>query len=160
MILHAAEALHWAGQLRDDGSTIVTVNGVFDLFHAGHLDLLRYAAGQGDTLIVLLNSDASVRRNKGPDRPYVPAAERAYLLEALSCVDAVVVFDEDQPLQILSMVRPHVHVKGYDADPQRLAAEMTLIREWGGSVVTALGRPGRSSSQLVNQIRGACHASV
>jgi len=105
----AARAATW----RTEGKRIVVTNGCFDLLHAGHLALLSQAAKQGDVLVLAINSDASVRRLKGPERPLVPQAERAALLAALTFVDAVTIFEEDTPLQVLEAVRPHVLVKGW-----------------------------------------------
>ena len=106
----AARATSW----RLAGKRIVFTNGCFDLLHAGHLSLLNGAAKQGDVLVLAINSDASVRRLKGAERPLVPQAERATMLAALACVDAVTIFDEDTPLEALKSVRPHVLVKGAD----------------------------------------------
>src|SRR3954465_51524 len=110
--------LSWEGAraliatLRAEGKTIVFTNGVFDLLHPGHVRYLKEARAQGDALIVGLNGDASVKRNKGEDRPITGEAERAELLAALDCVDAVVLFDQDTPGDVIQALQPDVLVKG------------------------------------------------
>lgn len=144
--LAAARAL--AAGVTRDGGTVVASGGCFDLLHTGHSRTLAAARALGDCLIVLLNSDASVRGLKGPGRPIVPAEERAEMLMALGCVDAVVVFDDDNPCAMLERLRPHLWVKGGDYDPADLP-ETALLRSWGGEVTTVAYRPGRSTSRLV-----------
>jgi D-beta-D-heptose 7-phosphate kinase / D-beta-D-heptose 1-phosphate adenosyltransferase len=121
--------------------------------HTGHSRTLAAARALGDCLVVLLNSDASVRRLKGAERPIVPAAERAELLLALGCVDAVVVFDEDDPCAVLAELRPHLWVKGGDYDPAALP-ETELVRSWGGEVIAVPYRPGRSTTRLLQVAAG------
>jgi rfaE bifunctional protein nucleotidyltransferase chain/domain len=133
------------------GGTVVATGGCFDLLHAGHVATLRAARRLGDCLVVCLNSDASVRRLKGPARPLVPAADRARVLEALECVDAVVVFDEDTPATVLQRIRPDVWAKGGDyagAD----VPEAEVLRSWGGQAVVLPYLQGRSTTQLVRTI--------
>jgi len=130
------------------GGTVVATGGCFDLLHAGHVATLRAARQLGDCLVVCLNSDDSVRRLKGPSRPLVPATDRARVLEALECVDAVVVFDEDTPVEAIRRIRPHVWAKGGDyagAD----VPEATVLEEWGGQAVVLPYLQGRSTSRLV-----------
>ena len=146
----AARAATW----RTEGKRIVVTNGCFDLLHAGHLALLSQAAKQGDVLVLAINSDASVRRLKGPERPLVPQAERAALLAALTFVDAVTIFEEDTPLQVLEAVRPHVLVKGGDYQPSEVVGR-ELVEAAGGRVVIVPLTPERSTSSLVARIRGA-----
>ena len=122
--------------------------GCFDLLHTGHSRTLAAARSLGDCLIVLLNSDDSVRGLKGPSRPIVPAEERAEMLMALGCVDAVVVFDDDNPCPTLERLRPHLWVKGGDYDPADLP-ETALMRSWGGEVTTVAYRQGRSTTRMV-----------
>lgn len=138
--------------LQARGLSVVTTNGTFDLFHAGHLDTLEGARALGDFLIVLVNSDDSVQRLKGPQRPYLPVAERCRLLAALRCVDAVAVFEQDTPLELLAALRPQVHVKGGSFVPERVAAERMLLASWGGRLELVPLREGRSSTALVEQI--------
>ena len=146
----AARAATW----RTEGKRIVVTNGCFDLLHAGHLALLSQAAKQGDVLVLAINSDATVRRLKGPERPLVPQAERAALLAALTFVDAVTIFEEDTPLQVLEAVRPHVLVKGGDYQPSEVVGR-ELVEAAGGRVVIVPLTPERSTSSLVARIRGA-----
>ena len=146
----AARAATW----RTEGKRIVVTNGCFDLLHAGHLALLSQAAKQGDVLVLAINSDASVRRLKGSERPLVPQAERAALLAALTFVDAVTIFEEDTPLAVLEAVRPHVLVKGGDYQPSEVVGR-ELVEGAGGRVVIVPLTPERSTSSLVARIRGA-----
>jgi D-beta-D-heptose 7-phosphate kinase/D-beta-D-heptose 1-phosphate adenosyltransferase len=146
----AARAATW----RTEGKRIVVSNGCFDLLHAGHLALLSEAAKQGDVLVLAINSDASVRRLKGAERPLVPQAERAALLAALTYVDAVTIFEEDTPLAVLEAVRPHVLVKGGDYQPSEVVGR-ELVEAAGGRVVIVPLTPERSTSSLVARIRGA-----
>jgi D-beta-D-heptose 7-phosphate kinase/D-beta-D-heptose 1-phosphate adenosyltransferase len=146
----AARAATW----RTAGKRIVLSNGCFDLLHAGHLALLSQAAKLGDVLVLAINSDASVRRLKGAERPLVPQAERAALLAALAFVDAVTIFDEDTPLALLEAVKPHVLVKGGDYQPSEVIGR-ELVEAAGGRVVIVPLTPDRSTSSLLARIRGA-----
>ena len=134
------------------GGTVVATGGCFDLLHAGHVATLRAARQLGDCLVVCLNSDASVRRLKGPSRPLVPAPDRARVLEALECVDAVVVFDEDTPTEVLRRLRPHVWAKGGDYAGVEFP-ESAALETWGGQTVVLPYLQGRSTTALVQ--RGA-----
>jgi D-beta-D-heptose 7-phosphate kinase/D-beta-D-heptose 1-phosphate adenosyltransferase len=145
----AARAMSW----RLSGKRIVFTNGCFDLLHAGHLSLLNDAAKQGDVLVLAINSDASVRRLKGAERPLVPQAERASMLAALACVDAVTIFDEDTPLEALKSVRPHVLVKGADYRVEEVVGR-ELVEADGGRVALVPLLPEKSTSALVKRIRG------
>jgi D-beta-D-heptose 7-phosphate kinase / D-beta-D-heptose 1-phosphate adenosyltransferase len=139
------------------GGTVVATGGCFDLLHAGHVATLRAARRLGDCLVVCLNSDDSVRRLKGPSRPLVPAADRARVLEALECVDAVVVFDEDTPAEVLRRIRPDVWAKGGDYAGAAVP-EAAVLETWGGQAVVLPYLQGRSTSQLVRTAtRGATH---
>jgi rfaE bifunctional protein nucleotidyltransferase chain/domain len=140
-------------QVRARGGTVVATGGCFDLLHAGHVATLQAARRLGDRLVVCLNSDASVRRLKGAPRPLVPASDRARVLEALECVDAVVVFDEDTPAEALRRIRPDVWVKGGDYAGAHLP-EQEVLAEWGGQAVAVPYLDGRSSTRLV---RAAAH---
>jgi rfaE bifunctional protein nucleotidyltransferase chain/domain len=132
------------------GGTVVATGGCFDLLHAGHVATLRAARGLGDCLVVCLNSDESVRRLKGPSRPLVPAADRARVLEALECVDAVVVFDEDDPRAVLAALRPDVWAKGGDYGGRPLP-ESEVVRSAGGRVVLLPYLDGRSTSSIIER---------
>jgi rfaE bifunctional protein nucleotidyltransferase chain/domain/rfaE bifunctional protein kinase chain/domain len=135
-------------RVRARGGTVVATGGCFDLLHAGHVATLQAARRLGDCLVVCLNSDASVRRLKGPPRPLVPATDRARVLEALESVDAVVVFDEDTPAEALRRIRPDVWVKGGDYAGSHLP-EQDVLAEWGGQAVAVPYLDGRSSTSLV-----------
>ena len=145
----AARADIW----RIAGKRIVFTNGCFDILHAGHLSLLQLAAGLGDVLVVAVNSDASVRRLKGPDRPVVTEHDRATILAGLECVDAVTLFDEDTPLETLQAVRPDVLVKGQDYAGSEVVGH-ELVEAGGGRVVLLPILPGRSSTSLIEKIQG------
>lgn len=142
--------------MRQRGRVVFT-NGVFDLLHPGHLDVLRGARERGDALIVGLNSDASVRRLKGPDRPVRSEAERAYVLAGLEAVDAVAVFDQDTPLELVKLLRPDVIVKGGDYSPDTVvgAAE---VRGWGGECIIIPLTPGQSTTSIIERLRAPRHA--
>jgi len=132
---------------------VVFTNGVFDLLHPGHVDILLGARRSGDALVVGVNSDDSVRRLKGPDRPVRSAPERCYVLAALSMVDAVVVFDEDTPFELISALRPDVLVKGGDYTEASIVGA-TEVRGWGGDVVVVPLTPGHSTTSTIARLRG------
>jgi rfaE bifunctional protein nucleotidyltransferase chain/domain len=137
-----------------DGQTgrVAFTNGVFDLLHPGHIDVLLGARACGDVLVVAINSDASVQRLKGPERPVRSAADRAYVLAALAMVDCVTVFDQDTPLELIQLLRPDVIVKGGDYDPDTVvgAAE---TRARGGDVVIIPLTPGHSTTSTIAKLR-------
>ncbi|MER6301726.1 D-glycero-beta-D-manno-heptose 1-phosphate adenylyltransferase [Kitasatospora sp. NPDC001539] len=139
-----------AEAVRARGGTVVATGGCFDLLHTGHVSLLEAARRLGDCLIVCLNSDASVRRLKGRGRPINPAADRARVLAGLSCVDAVVVFDEDGPQELLAGLRPHVWVKGGDYTVGTLP-EAAVLRDWGGQAVVLPYVAGHSTTALAGR---------
>lgn len=137
----------------ESAGTVVTTNGCFDILHIGHLRLLEAAKAMGDTLIVAVNDDDSVRRLKGGARPLVPAAERAALVAALAPVDYVVLFSEDTPKAVLEAIRPDIHVKGGDYDAGDLP-EAEVVERSGGRVVIVPLVPGRSTSDLIERAGG------
>ena len=139
---------------RRDGRRIVFTNGCFDLLHAGHVRLLESAAELGNLLVVGLNDDASVRRLKGAERPFVPFHERAEILAALEAVDLVVGFPEDTPEKLVAAVLPDVLVKGGDWSPDSIVGRET-VESHGGRVVTIPLRAGRSTSAIVERIRSS-----
>jgi D-beta-D-heptose 7-phosphate kinase/D-beta-D-heptose 1-phosphate adenosyltransferase len=147
-----------AAGLRSNGKRIVTINGSFDLLHAGHVHILREAKRQGDVLIVGLNSDASVRSYKGPDRPLVSETQRAELLLALRFVDYVHIFDEPVPMPFLAEVRPDVHVNG--AEYGENCIEAALVRRFGGRLHVINRIDGLSTTQLVERVAAAQPARV
>jgi rfaE bifunctional protein nucleotidyltransferase chain/domain/rfaE bifunctional protein kinase chain/domain len=146
------EALAVVERVRAAGGTDVATGGVFDLIHAGHARTLSAARALGDCLIVLLNSDDSVRRLKGPERPLMTAPDRVDLLEALEVVDGVIVFGEDTPVEAIRRVRPDIWVKGGDYEAASLP-EAAVITEWGGRAVTVPFFPGRSTTRLAAAIQ-------
>ncbi len=139
-------------QARAAGRKIVFTNGVFDLLHPGHLRYLQAARSHGDLLIVGLNSDASVRRNKGAGRPINAESERAEVLLALECVDAVSVFDEDTPAEIVRRVQPDVLVKGADWPADQIVGRDT-VEARGGVVIREPIEEGYSTTAIVEKIR-------
>lgn len=145
------EALALAARVRARHGTVVATGGCFDLLHAGHVGTLRAARRLGDCLVVCLNSDASVRRLKGPSRPLVPAEDRARVLAALEFVDAVLVFDEDTPVQAIRRLQPEIWAKGGDYAAGDLP-EAAVLEEWGGQAVVLPYLPGRSTTSLVRSV--------
>lgn len=140
-----------ARDVRAAGGTVVATGGCFDLLHAGHARTLSAARQLGDCLIVCLNSDDSVRRLKGPERPIMTQGDRVDLLLSLACVDAVLVFDDDTPEAVLQKLQPDVWVKGGDYDASTLPEAATLA-SWGGRAVTVPYHPGRSTTRLASAI--------
>ena len=149
-----AEALdRFVRAARAAGKRIVFTNGVFDILHPGHLRYLQAARRHGDLLIVGVNSDASVRRNKGPARPINPERERAEVLAALDCVDAVSVFDADTPADIIRRVEPDILVKGADWPADQIVGRDT-VEARGGRVVLEPVEQGYSTTRLIERARG------
>lgn len=146
------DAVALAGRLRAAGRTVVATGGCFDLLHTGHIRLLRTARQLGDALIVVINSDESVRALKGPDRPVMAAADRARVLAALACVDAVAVFDEPTPERVLAAIRPDIWVKGGDYTATDLP-EAGVVKRHGGDIVIVPTVAGYSSSALIAAAR-------
>jgi len=147
-----ADAVAFASQLRASGKTIVFTNGVFDLLHPGHVRYLQHARSLGDALIVGINSDRSVRTVKGPERPINPEQERAEILAAIECVDAVAIFDEETPFEIISAIAPDVLVKGADWAEDAIVGR-DIVEARGGRVVRATIEEGYSTTQILRNIR-------
>ena len=145
------DATDWRRRAR---GRVVFTNGVFDLLHPGHIDILAKARAQGDALIVGVNSDDSVHRLKGPSRPVRNEHERAYVLAALQDVDAVVVFSEDTPLQLIRRLRPDVLVKGGDYTRDTIVGADD-VESWGGRVVIVPLVPGQSTTSIIEKLRAA-----
>lgn len=141
------DALDVVAEIREAGGTVVATGGCFDLLHAGHARTLRAARDLGDCLVVLLNSDESVHRLKGSDRPIISARDRAELLSALGCVDAVLLFEEDTPHRALERIQPDIWVKGGDYEARALP-EAGLVGSWGGRSVTVPYQVARSTTSL------------
>ena len=153
-LFSASELQEYVARLRAEGRRIVFTNGVFDILHPGHLRYLQAARAHGDALVVGLNSDASVRRNKGPERPITPEHERAELLLALACVDAVSIFDEDTPHAIIARVQPDVLVKGADWPADQIVGR-DVVEARGGVVIREAIAPGYSTTAIVEKIRNS-----
>lgn len=145
LILHVAEH-------KRNGLAVVFTNGCFDLLHPGHVRSLEQARALGDVLVVALNSDASVRRNKGAGRPTVSQEERAELLAALAAVDYVVIFDEATPRSLIARVKPSVLVKGADWGADEIVGREE-VEAAGGRVVQLPLEPGYSTSEIIERIR-------
>lgn len=152
-LLARDEAAAFANRVRAGGGKVVFTNGVFDLLHPGHVRYLQEARALGDALIVGVNSDRSVRAIKGPDRPVNAERERAEVLLALACVDAVTIFDEETPHAVISAVQPDVLVKGADWGPNDIVGR-DVVEARGGRVVRVDLTPGYSTSQLISKARG------
>lgn len=151
-ILPLARLLRIRARLRRLGRIVVFTNGCFDLIHGGHVHLFREAKAQGDVLIVAVNSDASVRRLKGPTRPVFPLAERMEVLAAFSDIDYVTWFGENTPKKIISALLPDVLVKGGDWGPGEIVGT-SEVEAAGGRVHRVAYRPGHSSTNIIEKVR-------
>jgi rfaE bifunctional protein nucleotidyltransferase chain/domain len=151
-VLTRDEARQFAAAGRAAGRRVVFTNGVFDLLHPGHVRYLQQARALGDLLIVGLNSDRSVRANKGPERPITTEDERAEVLAALACVDAVTIFDEDTPHAVISDIQPDILVKGADWAADAIVGR-DIVEERGGAVVRVPVEQGHSTTSIVERIR-------
>ena len=138
---------NWLKQARNAGKKIVFTNGCFDILHAGHVSVLEFARSKGDLLVVGLNSDASVRRLKGPTRPVNTQSDRALVLAALESVSAVCIFEEDTPYNLIKQVRPDVLVKGGDYKPSEIVG-----REFAKKVVRFALLKGRSTTNIIKKV--------
>ncbi len=143
------ELVAWRAQQKGN---VVFTNGVFDLLHPGHIDILTKSRALGDVLIVGLNTDASVKRLKGVSRPVRSEAERAYVLSGLESVDRVVLFDEDTPLELIIAVRPNVIAKGGDYSPETIVGAKE-VHGWGGRVEVIPLTPGQSTTLIIQKLR-------
>ena len=157
-VFELEEALRWREELRSRGRRLVFTNGVFDLVHAGHVAYLAWARAQGDALMLGLNTDASVRALKGPERPLVSFADRAAVVAGLRSVDAVVGFAERTPEVVLDRIRPDVHVKSAQYRVEDLP-ERIVVLQHGGEIKLAPHIEGRSTTDIVAEIRRRYGAS-
>lgn len=139
-------------RVRAAGKKIALANGAFDLLHVGHVRYLTGAKAYADILIVAVNSDASVRRAKGPQRPHIPENERAELVASLSSVDWVVLFDSDTVVPIVKALQPDFHVKGTDYTPETVP-EASVVREYGGQVVIAGDPKNHSTTEILSRLQ-------
>ena len=146
-------AARWREQLGREHKRVVFTNGVFDILHPGHVRYLAEARRQGDALIVAINSDRSVRAIKGPTRPINPEAERAEVVAALASVDAAVVFDEETPHEIISLIQPDVLVKGADWAADRIVGR-DIVEARGGVVIRVRIEEGHSTTAIVEKLNG------
>jgi rfaE bifunctional protein nucleotidyltransferase chain/domain len=151
-IISVDDVAEFAERERRAGRRVVFTNGVFDLLHPGHVRYLRAARAEGDLLIVGVNSDRSVRAIKGPSRPMTPEHERAEILSALECVDAVAIFDDDTPADIIRRVQPDVLVKGADWGEHAIVGRDT-VEARGGRVVRMPIEKGWSTSALLGKVQ-------
>lgn len=151
-ILNEKELVEEIEKLKKEGKIIVTTNGSFDILHWGHVSYLKKAKNQGDILVVLINSDNSIKRAKGEKRPIIPEYERAKMLEALECVDYVSIFNEDTPLRLLELIKPSKHVKGGSFIQNRVNEEKNLIESYGGEHKILELEDGFSTTNIINKI--------
>jgi rfaE bifunctional protein nucleotidyltransferase chain/domain len=147
MLIETPEAV----RARLAGKRVVFTNGVFDILHAGHVQILQQCRELGEALVVGLNTDESVRRLKGPNRPVNTLEDRAAVVAALRCVDAVVAFGEADPSAVLDRLRPDIHVKGGDYDAERMP-ETPVVRAYGGKVVILPLLEGRSTTRILEAL--------
>jgi D-glycero-beta-D-manno-heptose 1-phosphate adenylyltransferase len=152
--LTRTEAVGLVKRLRAAGKTVVFTNGVFDILHPGHVRYLEVARRQGDALIVGVNSDRSVRANKSPGRPVNPETERAEVLSALASVDATVIFDEETPRDIITLLQPDVLVKGADWPADQIVGR-DVVEARGGRVVRVPVEAGYSTTAIIDRIRSS-----
>ena len=151
-VLSFANVQRLVQKAKTAGRRVVTTNGSFDILHTGHVSNLAFARGQGDLLIVGINSDGSVRRNKGPGRPLTPARERAEIVAALRSVDAVFMYDELTPIAWIKLLKPHIHVKGADRTMDQIV-EKEAVESAGGKVVRAPYLKNKSTTGIIAKIR-------
>jgi D-glycero-beta-D-manno-heptose 1-phosphate adenylyltransferase len=150
-ILPESELDRWLARARFKNHTIVFTNGCFDVLHRGHVDYLVRASELGDLLVIGLNTDESVKRLKGPSRPYLDEETRAYILASMSFTSAIVLFEEDTPIELIQRVRPDILVKGSDYKPVEIVGH-DLVTSWGGKVLTIDLTPGFSSTQVIGKL--------
>ncbi len=151
-ILPLARVAERVAREKAAGRTVALANGVFDLLHVGHVRYLEGAKALADVLVVAVNSDASTRRNKGPDRPVIPEAERAELVAALACTDLVLVFDEPDVRGVIRALRPDVQVKGTDYTAESIP-ERAEVEAYGGRVAIAGDPKDHSTTELARKLK-------
>ncbi len=151
-IIAPEQAQEHRKHMKEIGQKLVFTNGCFDLLHPGHIEYLIAARALGHKLIVGVNDDASVRRLKGNTRPLNPLQDRMSMLAALQSVDYVIPFSEDTPLELITMIRPHIIVKGGDYKPEQMIGR-ELVESYGGEVVILQFKEGYSSTRLIDKIK-------
>ena len=151
-LLNLEQAAVWAAEQRAANRVVVFTNGVYDLVHPGHVQYLQAARAEGDRLIVAVNSDRSVRANKGPSRPILPEHERAELISALTCIDAVLIFDDETPAAVIAAIQPDVLVKGADWAHDAIVGR-DVVESRGGRVVRMQLALGYSTTGIVEIVK-------
>lgn len=151
-IKQEAELVKIISELKSKGKAVVTTNGTFDILHTAHVKILEKAKSLGNVLVVLVNSDASVKRNKGPKRPIVPEKERAEMIASLECVDYVMIFDEDEVVGPLSRLKPSIHAKGGTFIPERVRKEQEVMKLNNGRWVSFEEIKGYSTTKLIEKV--------
>ena len=144
------DALLWVDEIKQSQQSVVFTNGCFDILHVGHVKYLEKAKKNGDVLVVGLNSDASVKQLKGDHRPINSEMDRAIVLAALSVIDMVVIFEEDTPIELIKKIKPSVHVKGGDYEPESLP-EYDVVTNYGGKVVIEAFYDGYSTTSTIKK---------
>lgn len=139
-------------ELKNQNKIVVTTNGSYDLIHSAHINLLKKAKDLGDILIVLINSDESIKKNKSSNRPIISENDRAYILSELKPVDYVVIFPQDKPLDYLERIKPHIHVKGGTWLEERIKEEKDFVAKWGGEYKTFELESDYSSTNIIDRI--------
>jgi rfaE bifunctional protein nucleotidyltransferase chain/domain len=158
-IVAPQQLAQWRSRLRTRGETLVTLNGSFDLMHAGHLHILYEASLQADILLVALNSDASIRQYKSPDRPIIGLFDRLAMLAAIEFVDFLTWFEETDPRELLRLLQPDVHVNGAEYGKNCIEAE--VVRQGGGRLHLVNRVPGLATSEIIAKIvRSSCGSSA
>jgi rfaE bifunctional protein nucleotidyltransferase chain/domain len=150
-ILTRANAAAFANKARKEGKKIVFTNGCFDILHAGHVSILEFSKNKGDILVLGINTDASVRRLKGPCRPVNKQTDRALVAASLQAVDAVVLFNEDTPLNLVKLIRPDILIKGTDYKNKEVVGS-----QYAGKVVLYPLLKGRSTTRIIKKSCGFC----
>jgi rfaE bifunctional protein nucleotidyltransferase chain/domain len=150
-IVSLSDAVSYRKALRGDNKKVVFTNGTFDILHRGHVEFLNKARAMGDVLFVGLNSDDSVRSIKGQGRPVMSQDDRAYLLANLVCVNYVIIFNEDTPLELIGSLLPDILIKGADWPVEKIVGK-EIVEQHGGTVVTVELTPGRSSTSVIETI--------
>jgi rfaE bifunctional protein nucleotidyltransferase chain/domain len=151
-LIKETELLDLINKLKIQGKKIVTTNGCFDILHAAHISLLKTAKNEGDLLVVLLNSDISVKKNKGPKRPIISEKERMEMLASIQYVDYIYLFDEEKVIITLEKIKPHVHIKGGTYIKERVEEEEKMLNQWGGKLLFLENIEGYSTTRIINKI--------